>query len=126
MSADLPLISNQDVMMNISLIKEYHENWKKDQACAYVSAGLARLGMSHIALRRNPALTPEERFCAMLLRAAMVQNAIILIDRPFKILPHLQDADFVFQKIDKLSDLFYRCYIFDYRWMKEKYGALCR
>jgi ABC-type nitrate/sulfonate/bicarbonate transport system ATPase subunit len=124
--ADVPLISNQNVMMNISLIKEYHENWTKAQTQAFVSAGLERLGMSHIANRRNPALTAEERFCAMLLRAAMIRNALIVIDRPFQIFPHLQDATFLLGALDGISDLFMRCFILDYCWMKDKYGALCR
>ena len=81
--------------------------------------------MSHIAYKRNPALTSEERFCAMLLRAAMIQSALIVIDRPFKILPHLQDAAFLFDACERISDLFSRCYIFDYRLMKDKYGAVC-
>ncbi|MFO7568213.1 MAG: hypothetical protein R6W75_00310 [Smithellaceae bacterium] len=124
-SVDVPLISNQDVLMNVSLIKEYHENMSKKNAFQLVMNGLQRLGMAHIAYKRNPALTAEERFCAMLLRSAMVKDARLVIDRPFKLIPHLENAAFIFQALQKIDDLFVHCHIYDYRWMKEKYGDLC-
>lgn len=124
-SMDLPLLSNQDVIMNISLIKEYHENMPKKDASIFVMQGLQRLGIAHVAYKRNPALTSEERFCAMLLRAAMVKDALIVIDRPFKMISHLENAGLLFQSLSKIEDLFVHCHIFEYRWMKEKYGDLC-
>ena len=124
-SVDVPLLSNQDVIMNISLIKEYHENMSKKDASLFVMQGLQRLGIAHIAYKRNPALTSEERFLVMLLRAAMVEDALIVIDRPFKIISHLENAGFLFQSLSEIDDLFIHCHIFEYRWMKEKYGDLC-
>ena len=124
-SMDLPLLSNQDVIMNISLIKEYHENMSKKDASLFVMQGLQRLGIAHVAYKRNPALTSEERFCAMLLRAAMVKDALIVIDRPFKMISHLENAGLLFRSLSKIEDLFVHCHIFEYRWMKEKYGDLC-
>ena len=84
-SVDVPLISNQDVWMNISLIKQYHENMPQKQAEQIVLQVLERLGLTHIANKRNPSLTSEERFCVMLLRAVMVRDALVLIDRPLKL-----------------------------------------
>ena len=124
-SVDVPLLSNQDVIMNISLIKEYHENMSMKDASLFVMQGLQRLGIAHIAYKRNPALTSEERFCAMLLRAAMVKDALIVIDRPFKMISHLENAGLLFRSLSKIEDLFVHCHIFEYRWMKEKYGDLC-
>jgi len=123
-SLDFPLLSNQDVYMNIALIKKYHENLPRDQARKLVLQYLERLGIEHIAERRNPVLTQEERFYAMLLRAAMVQDALIVIDQPFKIIPHLPDIQFVMNALKKIDDLYLSCHIYDYRWMKEKYGEL--
>lgn len=85
---------------------------------------LDRVGLGHIACKRNPALNPEERFCVMLLRAAMVQNAMILIDEPFKIIPYLKDVQFISATLKKIDDLYVSCHIYDYQWMKEKYGDL--
>ncbi len=125
-SADVPLISNQDVYMNIALIKQYHENMRKEEARQLAHNALERLGLAHIAGLRNSALSFEERFCVMLLRAAMVKDAMIVIDKPFKIIPHLQSAQYISDVLKKIDDLYVRCFIFDYTWMEEKYGDLWR
>jgi ABC-type nitrate/sulfonate/bicarbonate transport system ATPase subunit len=122
---DIPLISNQEVWLNIALIKQYHENMPKEESEHLVLNTLQRLGLARIAYKRNPALSDEERFGAMLLRAAMVREALIIIDRPFKIMPHLKDVNYIFQALEKIEDLYSSCHIYDYKWMAEKYGALC-
>jgi ABC-type lipopolysaccharide export system ATPase subunit len=123
-SVDLPLISNQEVWMNIALIKQYHENMPRQQAESLALNALQRLNLTHIAYKRNPSLTNEERFCVFLLRACMVRKAIIMIDRPLKIIPHLQDIDFIFQTLKKIDDFYVTCYIYDYKWMADKYGEI--
>ena len=122
---DMPLISNQEIWLNIALIKQYHENMPRAQAEDTVLKALQRLDLARIAYKRNPALNDEERFCAMLLRAAMVCEASIIIDRPFKIMPHLKDINYMFKALEKIEDLYLSCHIYDYEWMAEKYGALC-
>jgi len=121
---DVPLISNQEVYMNIALIKQYHENMPKRRAQRMVVEYLQRLGVGDIAYKRNPVLTQEERFCAMLLRSAMVKDAMILIDQPFKIIPHLKDVQLIVAALKKIDDLYLSCHIYDYKWMEEKYGEL--
>lgn len=123
-SVDVPLISNQEVWTNIALIKQYHENMPRVQAENLVLNALERLDLLHIAYLRNPSLTNEERFCVLLLRACMVRDALVMIDRPFKIIPHLQDSDFIFQTLKKIDDFYATCYIYDYNWMAEKYGEI--
>lgn len=125
-SADVPLISNQDVYLNIAMIKQYHENMSKAEARHLALEVLKRVGLESIACKRNPALAPDERFCAMLLRAAMMKDAVLVIDRPFKIIPHLQTAQYIADVLGKIDDLYVSCHIFDYFWMEEKYGVLCR
>jgi ABC-type nitrate/sulfonate/bicarbonate transport system ATPase subunit len=110
--------------MNIALIKEYHENMPKRQAQRLAIEYLQRVGLGQIAYKRNPALTSEERFCVMLLRAAMVQEAMLVIDQPFKIIPHLQDIQYITTALKKIDDLYLSCHIYDYKWMEEKYGEL--
>jgi len=123
-SVDVPLISNQDVYMNIALIKQYHENMPRREAERLAVEYLKRLDLGHIAHKRNPALSPEERFCAMLLRAAMVKDAMILIDQPFKIISHLKNTQFITAALKKIDDLYVSCHIYDYQWLEEKYGEL--
>ena len=96
----------------------------KKKAQQFVLAALDRLGMGHIATKRNPALNPEERFCVMLLRAAMLKDALIVMDRPFLMVPHLKDMHFITSALKKIDDLYISCHIYDYQWMDEKYGDL--
>lgn len=110
--------------MNIALIKQYHENMPKHQAQKLAIEYLERLDLGHIAKIRNPSLSQEERFCAMLLRAVMVRDALIVIDQPFKIIPHLKDIQYIIAALKKIDDLYVSCHIYDYKWMEEKYGAL--
>ncbi len=110
--------------MNIALIKQYHENMPRRKAQQLALTCLERFGLGSIAGRRNPALGTEERFCVMLLRAAMVKDAMILIDQPFQIVPHLQDGRFIIDALNIIDDLYSSCHIYDYRWMEEKYGEL--
>lgn len=110
--------------MNIALIKQYHENMPKHQARELAVEYLKRLDMGQIADKRNPALTQEERFCVMMLRAAMVKDAMLVIDQPFKIIPHLKDVQYIITALKKIDDLYLSCHIYDYQWMEEKYGEL--
>lgn len=123
-SLDAPLISNLDVWVNIALIKEYHENLSADKAQALVLGYLARYGLQDIADRRNSALTSRERFCAMLLRAIMVRDSIVVIDRPFTALPDIQDDRFIYDALKAVDDSFKECHIFDYIWHKDRYRMI--
>lgn len=122
-SLEAPLISNLEVWSNIALIRQYHENLSGHEARIQVEDLLDRLGMASIAEKRNPALTAEERFCAMLLRAAMVRDAVLVLDRPFGILTDLRDGRFIAETLLKIDDLIAETYIFDYSWAKARYGG---
>ena len=123
-SVDVPLISNQNVWMNIALIKQYHENMPLVQAERIVFSALRRLDLEHIAYKRNPDLTNEERFYVMLLRAVMVRDALVIIDRPFKIIPHLNNIDHILQALENVEDFYLSCHIYDYEWMAGKYEVI--
>ena len=123
-SLDVPLLSNLDVWTNIALIKQYHENLSAGKARALVLGYLREYGMEHIADRRNPVLTSRERFCAMLVRAAMVKDAIIVIDRPFTVLTDIKDDRFVYDALKVVANSFRECHIFDYIWLKERYRTV--
>jgi len=122
-SQELPLISNLPVWSNIALIRQYHENMPWEEAKTLAQDILQRFGMAATAEKRNPSLTTEERFCIMLIRAAMVRDAVVVLDRPFRILPDLQDGRFFTDALRKVDDLIAEAHIFDYNWEKERYGA---
>jgi ABC-type lipoprotein export system ATPase subunit len=120
-AADVPLISNLDILGNLALIKQYREDLPKDDAESLVLSYLRRFDLEHIAYRRNPALTAEERFCAMLVRAVLVPEACVVIDRPLKILPDLQKNRFFHDTLMKVADSWSSCVIVDYPWNRERY-----
>lgn len=120
-SPDAPLISNLSVWSNIALIRQYHQNMPVHEAKALAESLLRRFAMESIAERRNPSLTAEERFCAMLLRAAMVEDAILVLDRPFSILTDHRSGRFLTDSLRKVDDLIAEIHIFDYSWDKERY-----
>jgi len=123
-SLDAPLISNLDAWINIALIKQYHENLPNKKAKILALHFLQRYGMEHIADKRNSALTHKERFIVMLLRAVMVRDALIVLDRPFMIIPDIQDDRFIYDSLQLISDSFKECYIFDYKWFEDRYGIM--
>ncbi|HQP25238.1 MAG TPA: hypothetical protein PLP16_08730 [Smithellaceae bacterium] len=110
--------------MNIALIKKYHDNMPRQEAWRLAVDCLGKIGLEHIAYKRNPVLTSEERFGVMLLRAAMVQAAMILIVKPFELIPHLNDIQMVTSMLKTIDELYVSCHIYDYQWMQEKYGDL--
>ena len=120
-SSDVPLISNLDTWANIALIRQYHQNIPTDQARRLAVDHLRRFNMEAIADRRNANLTGEERFYVMLLRAVMVPDAVIVIDRPFLIMPDLKDPGFINNALKTIEDLFVACHIFDFAWGQQRY-----
>jgi ABC-type uncharacterized transport system YnjBCD ATPase subunit len=120
-SEDVPLISNLDVWINIALIRQYHQNLSGEAAQKEVMGYLRRYQLEAIAHKRTPALTHEQRFRVMLLRAAMVADAVVVIDRPFKLLPALQDSRFIDDSLHIIADLYDKSCVFDYLWFKERY-----
>jgi ABC-type nitrate/sulfonate/bicarbonate transport system ATPase subunit len=109
------------VWSNIALILQYHRNIPWHEAKLHTETLLRRLGVVSIAEKRNPALTEEERFCAMILRAAMVRDAILVLDRPFTVLTTFRDGHLLMDILRKVDDLIAETNIFDYSWEKERY-----
>jgi len=122
-SLKAPLISNLSVWNNIALIRQYHRNtpWRKAREMTLELLG--RFGIESVAEKRNPALSAEDRFSVMLLRAAMVERALVVLDRPFEILTHLRDGRFLAESLRKVDDLIAEVHIFDYSTRKELYGV---
>ena len=120
-SVDIPLISNLDVWKNIALIRQYHENLPVAEAVAAVRELLERFQLESIHNLRSSHLSDEERFCAMLLRATMVREAVVIIDRPFEILTTHGDSHFLREALRPVNDLGTKWYLFDYTGQKPKY-----
>lgn len=110
--------------VNIALIKQYHENLSENKAEQLVLQYLQKCGLQHIANKRNSALTNKERFIVMLLRAAMVRDSIIVIDRPFEMIPEVPDDKFIYDALKIIDDSYKECHIFDFAWFKDRYKMI--
>lgn len=120
-SATLPLISNLTVWENVALVKQYHHHFSKRAARALILRYLARIGLASVAQVRDSELSEEQRFSVMILRSVMIPDAIVLIDRPFNVLPASVDASLIFNVLNLLDDLYIQCYIFDYTLNQHRY-----
>jgi len=120
-STDIPLISNLNVWLNIALIRLYHLSESRLQAKRRVVGLLNRFQKREIAGLRISALDHWERYLVKLLRAAMVQDALIVIDRPFRLVPDLPDAELIENSLNRIDDLYFSCRIFDYSWNQDRY-----
>jgi ABC-type lipoprotein export system ATPase subunit len=120
-SLEAPLISNLSVLSNIALIRQYHGHLSVRAAEDIAIMRLKKLHLENIIAKRNPVLLEVQRFCVMVLRAVMVENPVIVIDRPFKIMPDLDDTRFIRDVLTSVDDLYQECHIFDYIWNEERY-----
>ncbi len=120
-SADKPLRANLSVLDNIALIPQYRHNLDYDQASAIAWNLLLLTGQEGCALKRDPQLNAMERCVAKLLRAAIEQPPIILIERPALLLPDTHYPPFLFDLLQRLSDHLNACWILDYRWNEPLY-----
>ncbi|MDQ5987210.1 MAG: hypothetical protein CSYNP_02947 [Syntrophus sp. SKADARSKE-3] len=115
------MISNLNVIQNIALIKEYHHHLSRRDAEALALSCLNNMGLKATAFKRTSALSDEERFIAMVLRAVMVQGNAVAIDRPFKIMPELEDYHFIWNVLKSVDEFLHEGHIFDYIWNQERY-----
>ncbi|HOG18124.1 MAG TPA: hypothetical protein PLB96_12355 [Syntrophales bacterium] len=122
-SQDIPLISNLDVLGNITLIREYHGNLPREAIEDLIRDLLRRFDLAAIAHKRSAVLSGRERFVVKLLRAAMVMDAVVVIDRPFRLLHDPKDYGFVLTSLKKIDEWYKECHIFDYQWNEERYGG---
>ncbi len=121
-SADIPLISNLEVQQNIALILQYHEDLPRDLAYGRVLELLGRLRLEGLARLRPASLAARERFLVMLLRAVVVREASVVIERPFRILTEDKDALLLLDVLDRIKDLYHDCHIYDLAEQRDRYG----
>lgn len=79
--------------------------------------------MGSSAEKRNPQLSAEERFKIMMLRASMIDDAVILVSDPFRMLSHHRNAAFLYDVAIMLDDLYTQCHIFDYSSNQDRYNT---
>ncbi len=120
-SPDVPLISNLDCWLNVALIKQYHENMPKNVSYLLVIEYLKRFQLERIAHMRPSILNARESFLVKLLRACMVRDVRLVIDRPSHMLPGEKDWFFLMQQLRLAEDIYRDCHIFDLSQWEDRY-----
>lgn len=115
------MISNLSVLENIALIGQYHGRLSRRRAEAMAREYLQRLGLEELADRRNPSLQEEQRFSVMVLRAAMLEDSVLALDRPFEMMPALGESRFIYETIGKVAETRRECHVFDYFLNERRY-----
>ncbi|MCX7981735.1 MAG: hypothetical protein N2572_02345 [Syntrophales bacterium] len=77
--------------------------------------------MEEIGAKRNPNLASQERFVALLLRALLMPGDVVIVDRPFVIMPDVDRAEFMINALHGLEEFFNQCFVLDYVWNEERY-----
>jgi len=90
-SKETPLISNLNIIENISLIKEVHEFMPTKKASEIAMSYLEKLNLSKIALYRPVMCNDLEILQVMFLRAVMFKNKNIAIINPHYLINNLKD-----------------------------------
>jgi predicted ABC-type transport system involved in lysophospholipase L1 biosynthesis ATPase subunit len=81
-SPDLPLRANLSALENIALIPLYHKHYDAAESARQARALLDQLGHVAIADKRDPDMTPSERFVTKLARALILKRPQLVIERP--------------------------------------------
>jgi ABC-type lipoprotein export system ATPase subunit len=123
-SPDMPLRANLSVMDNIALIPQYRDNLPYGKAADAAWHLLEAASHESIANKRDPDLSHAERCVAKLLRAAINNSPIILLDRPAFLLPDTHYPPFLYALLNKLADNLNDCWIVDYQWNQPLYDGL--
>ena len=120
-SAEMPLRANLSVLDNIALIPEYRDNLSYDAAADLTWRLLVAAGIEDAAFKRDPDLDHAQRFAAKLLRAAIAEPPIILIDRPALMLPDTHYPSYLDTLLQRLGAFLNTCWIVDYAWNQALY-----
>jgi ABC-type nitrate/sulfonate/bicarbonate transport system ATPase subunit len=120
-SPDLPLLANLSALENVRVIRHFHDR-KRDHGLPATMELMARLGIDDAAHLPPSHLKERTAFKVKLLRALMLPNAALGIDRPFSQLHGLFDIAPVLRIIEDIEAYVERCVFFDYKRNSRRYG----
>jgi len=103
-SKETPLISNLNILENISLIKEVHEFMPTTAAENIAKQHLKKAALLDIAYKRPINCTNSELLSVMLLRAMMCKSHTIIISNPIDLLNNLKDIKDIIRDIKDMPD----------------------
>lgn len=123
-SSSIPLLANLSVLENIMLIKDYHDRSKDPRPPISVHSIMEKLKIADTAKLKPSKLDEHTTFKVKLIRALMLPNAAVGIDRPFSQLHDFYDINPVLSLLDTVEEHLLHCIFFDYEVNRKRYGGL--
>lgn len=125
-SSALPLISNLSLKQNCALILQYHRRYSTRDALAEADRLLTLFGLQAQGELDYSRLHEIDLFIGKLIRASLLEQAVVVIDRPSAQLHANFDIDDIVVMINKLADHFRSCHILEYQWEQDRHHGLRR
>ncbi|KAB2313905.1 hypothetical protein F8A87_01310 [Betaproteobacteria bacterium SCN2] len=120
-SPDLPLRANLSARENIALIPLYQRHYSAGEAARQAQALLEQLGFATIADKRDPDMSPSERFVAKLGRALILRRPRLVIERPGAMLYDIHYPAFLREIAARFEDTPANWEVFDFDWNRPLY-----
>ncbi len=121
-SPDLPLRANLSARENIALIPLYQKSRGVAEATQLAQALLDKLGYATIGDKRDPDMTPAERFVAKIARALILNRQRLIIERPGAMLYDIPYPAFLHELSKRIDEGPARWEVFDFEWNKILYS----
>ena len=121
-SPDLPLRANLSARENIALIPLYQKSRRAAEASQQAQALLDKLGYASIGDKRDPDMTPAERFVAKIARALILNRQRLIIERPGSMLYDIPYPAFLRELSKRIDEGPARWEVFDFEWNKILYS----
>lgn len=120
-SPDLPLRANLSARENIALIPLYQRHYGAAEASRQSLSLLDRLGFAAIGDKRDPDMTPSERFVAKLARALILKRPRLVIERPGAMLYDIPYPAFLRELASRVEESPAEWEVFDFDWNRPLY-----
>lgn len=120
-SLDLPLRANLSARENVALIPLYQKHFDVTEAARQAQALLEQLGFAAIGDKRDPDMTPSERFVAKLARALILKRPRLVIERPGVMLYDINYPVFLRELASRFNGLPASWEVFDFDWNRLLY-----
>ncbi|MFT7860419.1 MAG: hypothetical protein ABXS93_05745 [Sulfurimonas sp.] len=103
MSENTPLISNLNMVENLALIKEFHQQKSVKKAEKEALIYLRAIGLEEIALKRVNECNKYHILSVMVLRALLSSAETVVVVMPFSIVSNLRHIDQCLKKLNKVK-----------------------
>lgn len=121
MSLDLPLRANLSASENIALIPLYQKFHGMAESSRQAMAILEALGFAAIAGKRDPDMSPSERFVTKLARALILKRQRLVIEQPGAMLYDIAYPAFLRTLAARYTGSPEQWEVFDYTWNQPLY-----